>query len=207
MKILIACEESQTVCKAFRARGHEAFSCDVQPCSGGHPEWHIQDDVLNHLNDNWDLMIAHPECKYLCWSGERWLKNNPERLAKRMKAFEFLKALYYFPGIKKKAIEQSLSYFLTRTWKKPDQMFHPFHFGEPFRKTTMLYLVGLKPLQPTKIVWQREAAVHNEWPSEDRSRNRARTYQGIANAMAEQWSENLIPSELEQANKLQPELI
>jgi hypothetical protein len=186
MKVLIACEESQKVCKAFRDRGHEAYSCDVQPCSGGHPEWHIQDDVRKHLDEGWDLMIAHPECRYLCWSGERWMKNNPEREIKRFEAYNFLRLLYY-ADIKKIAIEQSLSYFLIRNWKKPTQMVHPFHFGDPFRKTTMLYLRGLKPLMPTNIVWKREAAVHNEWPSKNRSKIRATTYFGIANAMAEQW--------------------
>ena len=186
MRVLVACEESQTVCKAFRELGHEAYSCDIQECSGGHPEWHIQDDVLNHLNDGWDLMVAHPECKYLCWSGERWMKDNPTRQENRGKAFDFLKRLYH-ANIKKIAVEQSLSYFLIRTWKTPDQMVHPFHFGDPFRKTTMLYLRGLKPLIPTNIVWKREPAAHNEWPSDDRSKIRAKSYPGIARAMAEQW--------------------
>jgi hypothetical protein len=114
------------------------------------------------------------------------MKNNPERENKRFEAYNFLRLLYY-ADIKKIAIEQSLSYFLIRNWKKPTQMVHPFHFGDPFRKTTMLYLRGLKPLMPTNIVWKREAAVHNEWPSKNRSKIRATTYFGIANAMAEQW--------------------
>lgn len=187
MRVLVACEESQVVCKAFRERGHEAYSCDIQECSGGHPEWHLHMDVFKatHLGA-WDMMIAHPPCKYLAWSGERWLKNNPERQLKRAEAFMFLKTLYY-QNIPMISVENSLSYFLERTWQKPDQKIHPFHFGEPFRKTTCLWLRGLKPLIPTNIIFQREPAVHNMWPSEDRAKLRAKTSPGIARAMAEQW--------------------
>ena len=190
VRVLVACEESQVVCKAFRERGHEAYSCDIQECSGGHPEWHIQDDVFKAIHRrfwNWELMIAHPPCKYLAWSGERWMKNNKERLAQRIEAFEFLKALYYQRDIPMICIENSLSLFLERNWIKPDQKIHPFHFGDPYRKTTCLWLRGLKPLIPTNIVFQREPAVHNMWPGKDRDKLRAKTYPGIARAMAEQW--------------------
>lgn len=200
MRVLVACEESQEVCIAFRARGHEAYSCDIQPCSGGRPDWHIQEDILTiltsfrfytqdhreHFIENWDLMIAHPPCKYLAWSGERWIKTEVGRLDKRMAAFDFLRKLYDAP-IDRVCIENSLSYFLERTWKKPTQTVHPFHFGEPFRKSTSLWLRGLKPLVPTNIVFTREPAVHNMWPSKDRDKLRAKTYPGIARAMAEQW--------------------
>ncbi|HEY3385780.1 MAG TPA: hypothetical protein VGK46_04680 [Saprospiraceae bacterium] len=183
MKVLVACEKSQVVCKAFRARGHEAFSCDVQPCSGGHPEWHIQGDVLNHLDEGWDLMIAHPECKYLCFSGERWAA---WRMELRLQAFEFFKTIYNAP-IKKKCIENSHSIFLNREFKKPTQSVHPYHFGDGFKKLTCLWLVNLKPLIPTNILWQRYPKAHRESPGPDRSERRARTYEGIANAMAQQW--------------------
>lgn len=200
MKVLVGCEESQAVCKAFRELGHEAYSCDLQECSGGHPEWHFKMDIFKVIGggmlvmqsgelviiDKWDLAIFHPECKYLCWSGERWLTNNPERMAKRMQAFEFLKRLYASP-IERVVIEQSLSLFLERTWMKPTQTVHPFHFGDPYRKSTSLWLRGLKPLMPTNIVYHREPAAHNQWPSKDRSKIRAKTYPGIAKAMAEQW--------------------
>lgn len=187
MKVLVACEESQVVCKAFRARGHEAYSNDLQECSGGHPEWHLKMDAFKAIAlKEWDLMIAHPPCKYLSWSGERWMINNPERWLKRAEAFEFFKALYYH-SIPKIAIENSLSFFLERTWQKPNQKLHPFHFGDPFRKTTCLWLRGLKPLIPTDITFKREPAVHNMWPGKDRDKLRAKTYPGIANAMARQW--------------------
>lgn len=187
MRVLVACEESQTVCKAFRERGHEAYSCDIQECSGGHPEWHLRMDCFKAIHlGAWDMMIAHPPCKYLAWSGERWLTGNPERQSLRADAFEFFKALYY-QNIPMIAIENSLSLFLERSWQKPDQKIHPFHFGDPFRKTTCLWLRGLKPLVPTNITFRREPSVHNMWPSKDRAKLRAKTFPGIARAMADQW--------------------
>jgi hypothetical protein len=94
MKVLIACEESQVVCKAFRAKGHEAYSCDILPCSGGHPEWHIQGDVLEQLDSGWDMMIAHPPCTYLCVAGLHYSKKDPTRMNKTEKAYEFFRKLY-----------------------------------------------------------------------------------------------------------------
>lgn len=182
MRVLVACEESQMVCKAFRERGHEAYSCDFQYCSGGHPEWHIMHDAVEVAYSGcWDLMIAHPPCKYLAWSGERWMTDNPERLAKRKEAFKFLKTLHDAP-IPHICIENSLSYFLERTWKKPKQKVHPFHFGDPFHKTTCFWLNGLKPLWPTSSLTKGEHEVHNMWPSKDRDKMRAKTYPGIARA-------------------------
>lgn len=187
MNILIGCEESQEICKAFRDRGHDAFSNDIQDCSGGHPEWHLKMDVFEALHiAPWDLFIAHPPCKYLAWSGERWMKDNPKRWLLRADAFEFFKALYY-AHVPMVCIENSLSYFLERTWQKPDQKVHPFHFGDPYRKTTCFWLRGLKPLIPTDITFKREPAVHNMWPSKYRDKLRSKTYPGIAKAMAEQW--------------------
>lgn len=188
MNVLVGCEESQTICKAFRERGHDAYSNDIEDCSGGHPEWHLKMDVFKAIHvAPWDLLIAHPPCKFLAWSGERWMKDNPEREEMRKGAFEFFKALYY-AHIPLVCIENSLSYFLERTWKKPDQKIHPFHFGDPYRKTTCFWLRGgLRPLIPTNIVFNREPAVHNMWPSKDRDKLRSKTYPGIANAMAEQW--------------------
>lgn len=187
MRVLVACEFSQVVTKAFRERGHEAYSCDLLPTEGN-PEWHIQDDVLSDAvwRHNWDLLIAHPECKYLCFSGERWMVGNPDRLQKRVAAFEFFKKLYYAP-VKRICIENSHSIFLQREFKKPTQTIHPYHFGDPFKKSTCLWLRNLKPLIPTNIMWQRYPKAHREPPGPDRSKNRARTYPGIANAMANQW--------------------
>jgi len=190
MRVLIACEESQVVCKAFRLRGHDAFSCDLKPCTGGHPDWHIQANVLDHLRDDWDLMIAHPECKYLCFSGERWIKTEEGRLEKRLEAFEFFKELYHAP-IPKKCIENSHSLFLNQKFMKPTQSFHPYHFGDGFKKLTCIWLVNLKPLIPTNILWQRYPQAHRESPGPERSAIRARSQPGIASAMAEQWSRDI----------------
>lgn len=217
LNILVGCEESQEVTKAFRKLGHYAFSCDLKPCSGGHPDWHYEGDVFNIINagpfrtqnlghryvEKWDLAIFHPECKYVCWSGERWLKNNPSRLELRNQAKQFIINLYNSP-IEHICIENSLSYFLERTWKKPTQTVHPFHFGSPFRKSTCLWLRGLPPLIPTNIVWKREPAVHNQWPSKDKDRSeiRAKTDPGIARAMAEQWSSYLCGGVLNSKNTI-----
>jgi hypothetical protein len=192
MRVLVGCEESQAICIAFRNRGHEAYSCDLQPCSGGHPEWHIQDDVLRHLDDGWDLLIAHPECKYLCFSGERWLKNNPERIEKRKAALRFFLILYDWPSIPRKCIENSHSVYLNRAFRKPDQNLHPYHFGDPYQKLTCLWLRNLCPLIPTNIIFKRYPMCHKECHHKDRSKIRAKTYPGIANAMSEQWGIDLL---------------
>lgn len=186
MKIIVGCEESQAICIAFRKLGHEAYSCDLQPCSGGHPEWHIQDDVLNHLDDGWDLGIFHPECKDLCWSGERWFKEGKKDIALREQAFEFFKKCYYAP-IPKVAVENSYSWFLRRNFMWETQTVHPFHFGSPYRKSICWWLRNLPPLIPTNIVWRREPSVHNQWPSKERSKNRAKTDPKVADAIALQW--------------------
>jgi len=191
LNILIGCEESQIVCIAFRERGFNAFSCDLQECSGGHPEWHIKDDVLNHLNDGWDCIIAHPECRYLCFSGERWITEIPGRSELRKEAFEFFMKLYNAP-IKFKVLENSHSVFLEREFRKPDQYLHPYHFGDPYKKLTCLWLNGLPPLIPTNIVFQRESKCHKESPGKDRSKIRAKTYSGFAFTMAQQWGDYLL---------------
>lgn len=136
MKVLIACEESQEVCKAFRALGHEAYSCDIQDCSGGHPEWHIKDDVLNHLNDGWDLMVG----TYISYAGtSHW--NKPGRLQKRLKALEFFAALWEAP-IEKICLENPKS-CASPTIAKYTQEIQPYYFGDPEMKTTWLWLKNL----------------------------------------------------------------
>jgi len=187
LKVLIACECSQVGAIAFRNAGHEAYSCDLQPADGGHPEWHIQDDAIKiAYQGGWDMMIAHPECKYLCFSGERWC-NTDERKQLRKEAFEFFKSMYNAP-IPKRCIENSHSIFLNREFKKPTQSIHPYHFGDPFKKLTCIWLVNLKPLIPTDILWQRYPQAHREAPGPDRSKRRAKSYPGILNAMARQWT-------------------
>ena len=172
MNVLIACEESQEVCKAFRARGHRAFSCDIQECSGGHPEWHIQGDVLPLLNGNcsfttadkhthtqdgkWDLIIAHPPCTYLTVSGNAWF--NTDRYGKKAEkrwrdrvdgAVFFMR--FVAADSPRIAIENPVGIMAT-SYRKPDQIIQPYQFGEHARKTTCLWLKGLLPLEPTDIV-------------------------------------------------------
>lgn len=205
MKVLVACEESQTVCKAFRRLGHDAFSCDILPCSGGRPEWHIQDDVLKHLNDGWDLMIAHPPCTYLSGAGIRWFnvdKYGEKAIARHRRrdaAVTFVDALYKAP-IAKIAIENPVGY-LNRHWISPSQIIHPYQFGHPETKRTCLWLKGLPDLRSTDIVSVKPAAYYKrgiqkgkpipKWMhckfGKDRSMLRSKFFEGIANAMAEQW--------------------
>ncbi len=184
MRVLIACEESQEVCKAFRAKGHEAYSCDILPCSGGHPEWHIQDDVLKHLNDGWDLMIAHPSCTRLCNSGVRWLneKNLWDDLSKAVNFFNDLKDA----PIPKICIENPIPHkYAVQNIGKYNQLIQPYQFGHGETKATCLWLNNLPELKPTNIVEGREARIHKMPPSKDRAKLRSRTYPGIAKAMAE----------------------
>jgi len=166
MKVLIACEESQAVCKEFRLLGHEAYSCDLLPCSGGHPEWHIQGDVFKILSDGWDLMIAHPPCTYLAVSGARWYYHPddkdlpvekrrphpmyPNRMNDMMGSVEFVKALYN-SNVDKIAIENPIGMLSTR-WMKPTQIIQPWMFGDEATKTTCLWLKNLDELKPTNIV-------------------------------------------------------
>jgi hypothetical protein len=181
LRVLIACEESQAVCTAFRALGHEAYSCDVLPCTGGHPEWHIQDDVLNHLDDGWDLLIAHPPCTHLAVSGARWFKHRRREQANALAFF----LLLLHASIPRKCIENPIS---VASWiRRPDQIIQPWQYGHGEVKATCLWLVGLPPLQPTKIVAGRHARVHLLPPTPDRAKLRSKTYPGIARAMAAQW--------------------
>ena len=195
MKILIACEESQTVCKAFREKGHEAYSCDIQECSGGHPEWHIQGDVLEQLDKDWDMIIAHPPCTDLAVSGARHFA---KKIAdgRQQKSVEFF---IKFTGLKcpKVMIENPIG-IMSRLYRKPDQIIQPWQFGDPFQKSTCLWLKGLPKLIPTKIVDKGEFYVSPsgkrlpKWyndgiKGQNRTKVRNKTFQGIADAMAEQW--------------------
>jgi len=196
MKVLIACEESQEVCKAFRRLGHEAYSCDILPCSGGHPEWHIQGDVLKHLNDGWDLMIAHPPCTYLSNAGARFLYPkgvlNEDRLLKGMKAKDFFMKLFNAP-IKKICVENPLSSKIYELPKRT-QVIQPYEHGHPFKKRTQLWLKGLSNLNPTCIISKVQSTkIPGNWfnkGGKERQKNRSKTFPGIAKAMAEQWCKN-----------------
>jgi len=144
MKILVACEESQTVCKALRNKGHEAFSCDIQECSGGHPEWHIQDDAIKiayDLSYKWDMMIAHPPCTHLAVSGARWFKEGVKPIYLQDEAAEFFMKLVNAP-IEKIAVENPICIMSTR-YRKPDQIINPFQFGHPEQKKNLFMVKKL----------------------------------------------------------------
>jgi hypothetical protein len=189
MRVLIACEFSGVVRDAFRARGHDAWSCDLLPSE--RPGQHFQHDVRLTLRlDEWDLLIAHPPCTHLAVSGARWFsKKEWEQDA----ALEFVRDLLNAP-IYRIALENPISIISSRI-RKPDQIIQPWQFGHGEIKATCLRLKNLPPLQPTQIVEGRIARVHREPPSPERWKNRSRTLQGIADAMAEQWGDALTAGE------------
>lgn len=180
MRVLIACEFSGTVRKAFEALGHEAWSCDLLDTEI--PGNHYVGDVREVLHLDWDLMIAHPPCTHLAVSGARWFK---EKQAEQAEALEFVRLLMNAP-IERIAIENPISIISSRI-RKPDQIIQPWQFGHGETKATCLWLKGLPKLQPTNIVEGREQRVHKMPPSPDRWRERSRTFPGIASAMAQQW--------------------
>lgn len=215
MKVLVACEESKRVCTEFRKLGHEAYSCDIEPCSGGHPEWHIQDDVLPLLNGNcdfktvngdmhnligkWDLIIAHPPCTYLSNAGARFLYPkgvlNEYRLKLGLEAKVFFMKIYN-ADCEKIAIENPIP---SKVYGLPKytQTIQPYEFGHPYQKKTCLWLKGLKPLQPTDVLpkeKRQSTKIAGNWfnkGGKERQKNRAKTFPGIAKAMAEQWGKEL----------------
>jgi len=181
MRVLVACEYSGAVRRAFRQRGHEAWSCDLLPAEGD-PRFHIQGNVLGLLDKGWDLMVAHPPCTHLAVSGARWFK---EKAKEQAEALEFVRALLNAP-IPRIALENPVSVISSRI-RKPDQIIQPWQFGHGETKATCLWLKNLPKLVPTNIVEGREARVHKMAPSPDRWKERSRTYEGIAQAIAEQW--------------------
>lgn len=209
LKILVACEESQAVCIAFRQRGHEAFSCDVLPCSGGHPEWHIQDDVLKVIGMEWDMMIAFPPCTHLAVSGAAWFEQK-RKDGRQQQGIDFFLAVANAP-IQRKAIENPVG-IMSSIYRKPDQIIHPYYFGDEFQKTTCLWLTNLP-----KLFHARNKDMFNDkvthvdkgemiefasgkrmakWyallrADQNRGGTRSKTFPGIAAAMATQWSEDL----------------
>lgn len=217
MNVLIACEESQEVCKAFRERGHEAYSCDIQTCSGGHPEWHIIGDCLPLLNGNcefktmdgkkheqigkWDLLIAHPPCTFLTNAGAVRMRVNgeiqQERFAKAMEAKEFFMSCYN-AECDHIAVENPTPMKIVGL-PPYSQAIQPYYFGHPYSKRTCLWLKGLPPLFPTEIISEHEPYVNGgskdahgnyrrfQGRGERDPKTRAKTFPGIAKAMAEQW--------------------
>lgn len=203
MRVLVACEESQEVCKAFRELGHEAYSCDIEPCSGGHPEWHLQCDALEIIKMRWDLIIAHPPCTYLTLTGNKWFNPEykdrfPDREKQREEAVKFF-MMFANADCEKIAIENPVCIMSSR-WRKPDQYIEPYYFGDPEKKKTGLWLKGLPKLVPTDVVEPiivqcKSGAKEPRWhmetmklPPKERSKARSKTFPGIAKAMASQWS-------------------
>lgn len=195
MDILVACERSGIVREAFRAYGHNAISCDLVPCEDGRVDYHHQGDVRGLLSRHWDMIIAFPDCTYLCSSGLHWNKRRPERQLLTDEAVSFVKLLMnadcdYF------ALENPIGCISTRI-RKPDQIIQPWQFGHPESKSTCLWLRNLPKLKPTNILtlpacgyWNNQTASRQNRlaPSATRAMDRARTYTGIAQAMAAQWS-------------------
>ena len=204
MKLLVCCEESQTVCKAFRELGWEAYSCDIEPESGGYPEWHIQQDVLplidgncsfktvdgveHHIKGQWDLLICHPPCTDLAVSGARWFKEK-QADGRQQRSIEFF---LKFTTVKCQhiAIENPVG-IMSTYYRKPDQIIQPWQFGHGETKATCLWLIGLPCLIPTNIVDGREQRIWKLPPTVDRAKLRSKTFPGIAQAMAEQWTKYL----------------
>lgn len=194
--ILICCEESQAICKAFREAGYEAYSNDIQECSGGHPEWHLQMDAFEALKlKAWDLVIAHPPCTYLTVSANKWYNDMPPRKSGKLvgqarrdareEAVEFFMK-FVNADVKRMAIENPICIMSTR-YRKPDQIFQPWMFGHGETKATCLWLKNLPVLKPTDIVEGREQKVWEMSPSAERTKLRSKTYEGVAKAMVQQW--------------------
>ena len=215
MNILVACEESQAVTKELRKLGHEAYSCDIEPCSGGHEEWHIQGDVIPLVNGHcefktvdgvehsvkgkWDMLICHPPCTYLSNAGARHLwKNhelNQERYKKGLEAKDFFIKLYN-ADCEKIVVENPIP---SKIYELPkySQIIQPYEHGHPFSKKTCLWIKGLPKLKPTKIISKEEiqsTKIAGNWfnkGGKERQKNRSKTFPGIAKAMAEQWTGNI----------------
>jgi hypothetical protein len=183
MRVLIACEFSGTVRRAFRARGYDAWSCDLLPAEDS-SEYHLQQNVLTVLGMGWDLMVAHPPCTHLAVSGARWFR---DKQAEQAEALDFVRLLLDAP-IFRIALENPVSIISSRI-RKPDQIIQPWQFGHGETKATCLWLKGLPKLTPTEIVEGREGKVWKMPPSPDRWKERSRTYTGIAQAMADQWGD------------------
>ena len=184
MRVLVACEFSGVVRRAFEALGHIAVSCDLLPSEDNRPDAHHQGDICHLLDEEWDLMIAHPPCTHLAVSGARWFK---EKRKEQQAALDFVQQLMDAP-IPRICIENPVSIISSRI-RKPDQIIQPWMFGHGEVKATCLWLKNLPKLVPTNIVEGREARVHKMPPGPDRWKERSRTLPGIAEAMASQWGQ------------------
>jgi len=205
MDILVGCEESQAVTIELRKLGHQAFSCDILPCSGGYPEWHLQQDVTELLKQKWGMIIAFPPCTFLTATGNRWFNIERygdkaiKRHADRKEAIDFF-MLFANADCERIVIENPVG-IMSSKWRKPNQIINPYQFGDAFEKKTCLWIKGLPNLEPTKIIkppkrtefasgksmptWYADA-----WklPKEERAKLRSKTFPGIARAMAAQFT-------------------
>lgn len=215
MKVLVACEESQTVCKAFRARGHEAYSCDIQLPSGGHPEWHILGDAIEALRGGcvqtmdmclhevcrWDLVIAHPPCTRLCNTGQRWMVWGDEAYREKKRKEQLWGVAFFmkmFLANADRIAVENPSGIMSSLFRKPDCIYNPYDFiGETETKKTCLWLVNLPPLKPTQFlpkekrtqgIWKAHFdGKQYGWNDPEVAKLRSKTPFGVAEAMAEQW--------------------
>lgn len=193
MRVLVACEESQAVTTEFRARGVEAYSCDVEPCSGGHPEWHLQQDVVPLLCESWDMIIAFPPCTHLTVSGARWFEEK-RKDGRQQQGIDFF-MLFANVNCPRVAIENPVG-IMSSVWRKPDQIIQPWMFGHPETKATCFWLKGLPRLTPTNDVKAEMQALPKNLaqrifyipPGPEQAKLRSKTFPGVAKAMAEQWA-------------------
>ena len=189
MKILVACEESQAVTIELRKLGHEAYSCDIEPCSGGHPEWHLQVNALELLKMKWDMILAFPPCTHLAVSGAKYFEEK-RRDGRQQQGIDFFMK-FALADCERIAIENPVG-IMSTYYRKPDQIIQPWQFGHGETKKTCLWLKGLPPLIPTDIVDGREQRIWKMPPSANRSKNRSKTFPGVAKAMATQWAGNAL---------------
>lgn len=214
MRILIACEESQAVTIEFRKLGFEAFSCDILPCSGGHPEWHLQQDVTELLKQHWDLIIAFPPCTHLCVSGAKHFEQK-RKDGRQQQGIDFF-MLFANSKCELVSIENPIG-IMSNEWRKPDQIIQPYEFGDPVKKTTCLWLKGLPKLIPTEDVesevkyytspnGKKMSEFHAKqivvdgkkygYHTEQFKKHRSKTFPGIARAMADQWGAYLMAKDI-----------
>lgn len=194
MRVLCACEESQAVTSELRRGGHEAYSCDLLPTSGKHPEWHIQADALEIVKLDWDMVLAFPPCTHLAVSGASWF-DEKRRDGRQQRGIGFFLAFTALDHVPKVAIENPVG-IMSNLYRKPDQIIQPWQFGHPEQKATCLWLKGLPKLTPTNDVSAQMAELpksererlHYLPPSAERGKLRSKTFPGIAKAMAEQWT-------------------
>lgn len=201
MKVLVACEESQRVCISFRERGHEAYSCDIQDCSGGYPEWHLKQDVVPLLDKGWDLIIAFPPCTDLAVSGARWFKQK-QIDGRQQRSIDFFMS-FVNADCPRIAIENPIG-IMSRVYRKPDQIVQPYNFGESYSKRTCLWLKNLPMLEIDNISEEPEKDLHGfslsgplryavkdgkilSWNDPETAKIRSKTPWGLARAMARQW--------------------